>query len=203
MFKNMLQNNSSLGKTQKGGTFILHQADRYLSELQEQLSLQIDKRLVRTFFDLFITITMFRNRFMGLLLSELGGYVCGFDHAPAGTKRISNLLRSKKWKSDIIDDYFFKRTKERVADLDESGKRPLLLWDDSRIEKHESWVCEGLCSVLSSKAKRLTRIRRGFFTPPSTRICVPGFQWTGVFLSHLGGIPSLCQMSWWLSLIHI
>jgi len=43
----------------------------------------------------------------------------------------------------------------------------------------------------------LTRIRRGFFCPPKQRICVPGFQWTGVFLSHIGGIPRVCQMSWW------
>ena len=140
---------------------------------------------------------MFRNRAMGLLLSELGGYICGFDHAPAGTKRISNLLRSKKWTAALIDAYFFKRTVDRVDQLRQQGKRPLMLWDDSRVEKHESWVAQGLCSVFSSKGQRLTRIRRGFFNPPKGRICVPGFQWTGVFLSHLGGLPSVCQMSWW------
>ncbi len=59
--------------------------------------------------------------------------------------------------------FLFNRTADRVKELEQKGKRPLLLWDDSRIEKHESWVCEGLCSVLSSKEKRLTRIRRGFF----------------------------------------
>jgi hypothetical protein len=134
---------------------------------------------------------------MGLLLTELGGYICGFDRAPAGTKRISNLLRSKKWSVGLIDDYFFQRTVDRIAQLREQGKRALMLWDDSRVEKHESWVAEGLCSVFSSKGQRLTRIRRGFFTPPKGRICVPGFQWTGVFLSHLGGVPSVCQMSWW------
>ena len=65
------------------------------------------------------------------------------------------------------------------------------------MEKPESWSVEGLCSVWSSKAKRLTRIRRGFYHPPKHRICVPGFKWTGVFLSHVGGIPRVCQMSWW------
>jgi len=197
MFKNILQNKSTSPIEQKGGSFILHQANNYLSTLQEDLDLRIDKRLVRTFFDLFITITMFRDRAMGLLLSELGGYISGHRHAPAGTKRISNLLRSKKWKSDVIDDFFLDRTIQRIEDLRKKGKRALMLWDDSRVEKAESWVCQGLCSVWSSKAKRLTRIRPGFFTPPSTRICVPGFQWTGVFLSHLGGVPSVCQMSWW------
>ena len=134
---------------------------------------------------------------MGLLLSELGGYICGFAHAPAGTKRISNLLRSKKWLASLIHDHFFDRTIERITSLVEAGKSPLFLWDDSCIEKHESWSLEGLCSVFSSKAQRLTRIRRGFYKRPKGRICVPGLKWTGVFLSHVGGVPNVCQMSWW------
>lgn len=197
MFKNILQNKVSSVLEQKAGHFLLRQCESYLSPLTQILDVQIDRRLVSTFYNLFVTILMFRNRAMGLLLSELGGYICGFDHAPAGTKRISNLLRSKKWISAVIDEFLFNRTKERVEELTKQGKRALLLWDDSRVEKHESWVCEGLCSVWSSKAKRLTRIRPGFFSPPKQRICVPGFQWTGVFLSHLGGVPSVCQMSWW------
>ncbi len=197
MFKTLLQNNSSSPIKQKAGSFLLHQVERYTDPVLEALDAQIDKRLVDTFFNLFVTILMFRNRAMGLLLTELGGYICGFDRAPAGTKRISNLLRSKKWSASLIDDYFFQRTVDRIAQLREQGKRALMLWDDSRVEKHESWMAEGLCSVFSSKGQRLTRIRRGFFTPPKGRICVPGFQWTGVFLSHLGGVPSVCQMSWW------
>ena len=197
MFKNILQNKVSSVLEQKAGHFLLRQSASYISPLTEVLDSQIDSRLVSTFYNLFVTILMFRNRAMGLLLSELGGYICGFDRAPAGTKRISNLLRSKKWSSAIIDDFLFSRTIDQVEQLIKQGKRALLLWDDSRVEKHESWVCEGLCSVWSSKAKRLTRIRPGFFSPPKQRICVPGFQWTGVFLSHLGGVPSVCQMSWW------
>ena len=197
MFKNILQSKSTSTDSPKAAQFILRQSEKYLSTLEDQLDLKIDKRLVRTFYDLFITIIMFRNRVMGLVLSELGGYICGFDHAPAGTKRISNLLRSLKWDAGVIDDFFFERTKQRIQQLQVKGIQALMLWDDSRVEKPESWVCEGLCSVWSSKAKRLTKIRPGFFRPPKERICVPGFQWTGVFLSHLGGIPSVCQMSWW------
>ncbi len=197
MFKNILQNKISSVLEQKAGHFLLRQSNSYLSPVTRILDAQIDSRLVSTFYNLFVTILMFRNRAMGLLLSELGGYICGFDRAPAGTKRISNLLRSDKWGADLIDDFLFARTTNRIKELKEKGKRALLLWDDSRLEKHESWVCEGLCSVPSSKAKRLTRIRPGFFSPPKKRICVPGFQWTGVFVSHLGGIPSVCQMSWW------
>ena len=160
---------------------------------------QIDKRLVATFATLFTSILLLRNSKMGLLLSELGSYITGYAHAPAGTKRISNLLRCTKWNASLIDDFFFKRTQERINHLLEAHKRPLLLWDDSRLEKPESWFVEGLCAVESSKAKRLTRIKKGFYQPPVSRICVPGFQWTGVLLSALGEVPSVCQMSWWTS----
>ena len=197
MFYSILQDKGRIKGAQFPGEFILSQIERYTGPIRQGLDEQIDKRLVRTFFDLFSVILMYRNQVMGLLLSELGGYVCGFAHAPAGTKRISNLLRSKKWAAGLIDDFLFAQTRRRIESLLSAGKRPLLLWDDSRIEKPESWVLEGLCSVWSSKARRLTRIRRGFYRPPRGRICVPGIKWTGVFLSHWGGVPSVCQMSWW------
>ncbi|WP_229239335.1 transposase [Emticicia agri] len=146
-----------------------------------------------------MAILVFRNQKMGLLLSELGAYICGFAHAPAGTKRISNLLRSKKWESKLVDNFLFAKAKERIRDLQARGLRPLLLWDDSRIEKPESWFMEGLCSVESSKGKRLTKIKKGFYHPPASRICVPGFHWTATMVSALGEIPSVCQMSWWTS----
>lgn len=199
MFKHLLQNNDKSPIKQNGASFLLHQSDRYLQGLESRLSDQIDKRLVRTFFDLFMVILAFRNRAMGLLLSELGGFICGFAHAPAGTKRISNLLRSKKWASSLIDDFLFEKAKRRMLALEQKGKRCLLLWDDSRVEKPESWFSEGLCSVHSSKAQRLTKTKPGFYRPPSSRICVPGFHWTGILLSSLGEVPSVCQMSWWTS----
>lgn len=197
MYKKLLQNKTEKGIEQKTSDFLLHQSAHYLKTLEKELDDLLDSRLVRTFFNLFVAILTFRNRSNGLLLSELGGYICGFSKAPAGTKRISNLLRSKKWQSKIIDDFFFERTKRRLAELKSQGKRALFLWDDSRIEKPESWFIEGLCSVYSSKGKRLTKIKRGYYNPPSSRICVPGFKWTGILLSNLGGIPSVCQMTWW------
>ena len=134
---------------------------------------------------------------MSLLISELGSFVAGYAHAPAGTKRISNLLRSKKWTSASIDEFFFHKTTTRIDHLTQAGKRALLLWDESRLEKPESWFLQGLCPVESSKAKRLTRIKKGYYKRPAGRICVPGFHWTGVLLSALGEIPSVCQMRWW------
>ncbi len=197
MFKEHLQNTSKASKKSGASTFLLTKVNLHLSELQYRLDDHIDKRLVRTFFDLFVSILVFRHTKMGLLLSELGAFICGPSHAPAGTKRISNLLRSKKWDASLINDYLFERTQQRIHQMHQQGKRPLLLWDDSRIEKPESWFIQGLCSVYSSKGKRLTKIKRGFYRPPASRICVPGFKWTAVMLSCVGGIPSVCQMSWW------
>jgi hypothetical protein len=45
--------------------------------------------------------------------------------------------------------------------LQEQGKRILCIWDGSVVEKPESSTAEGFCPVVSSKAKRLNRSRRG------------------------------------------
>ncbi len=68
------------------------------ASLLATLDAQLDVRLVRTFLATMAVIMQFRNRAQGLLLSELGAYLLSPQHAPAGTKRISNLLRSSKWK---------------------------------------------------------------------------------------------------------
>ncbi|MEM2890194.1 MAG: hypothetical protein QW358_02465 [Candidatus Hadarchaeum sp.] len=52
----------------------------------------MDRRLVQIFLDLLLVIVMYRHRNQGLLLSELEGMLLGADRAPAGSKRISNLL---------------------------------------------------------------------------------------------------------------
>lgn len=197
MFKTIQQKNEKEGTVQNAAGFILQKSNQYLSPLLEALDAQIDARLVRTFYNVFMIIQTFRNVSNGLLLSELGGYICGFDKAPAGTKRISNLLRSDKWEAKIVDEFLFEKTKKRGKELVEKGKKVLFIWDDSRIEKPESWFSQGLCSVYSSKAQRLTRIKPGYYCPPGTRICTPGFKWTGVLISGLGEVPAVCAMSWW------
>ena len=77
--------------------FILSKPFEYLAPFVEKLDSHLDKRLVRAFWDVFTPILSFLERHMGLMLSELGGYLTGFDRALAGTQRISNLLGSKKW----------------------------------------------------------------------------------------------------------
>src|SRR5437870_13170741 len=68
-----------------------------LQPLLTQLDAQIDQRLVRTCLATIEAVLRFRNRAHGLLLSELGSELLGPAHAPAGTKRLSNLLRSSQW----------------------------------------------------------------------------------------------------------
>ena len=177
--------------------FLLSQLHVYTQSLLCELETHLDHRFVKTFFDLLAAILINRNSKMTLLLSELGGYIAGFRHAPAGTKRISNLLRCDKWQHTLIDQWLFDRMIKNCKEMLLKGNRPLFIWDDSVVEKHESRLLQGLCSVFSSKGQRLTKIRRGFYQPPKGRICVPGFKWRGMIVSHLNAIPQVGAMTWW------
>lgn len=57
---------------------------RFVRSLLQELHTKMDRRLVHTFLDLLPVIVMHRHRNHGLLLSELGGYLLGAEHAPAG-----------------------------------------------------------------------------------------------------------------------
>lgn len=162
------------------------------------LDQSVDRRLLRTFYATLEAVICWRNRAHGLLLSELGAYVTSPDHAPAGTKRLSNLLRSPQWSSDSIARFLWSRAEQRVTELQAAGDDPLLIWDESVWEKAESQQSEGLCAVRSSKARRLKRIRPGFYNPPGGRpIHVAGLQWLGLVLAsrHHGSV--VAAMEWW------
>jgi hypothetical protein len=118
------------------------------------LDQQMDRRLVCTFLGLVMAIIMHRHRNHGLLLSELGGYLLGAEHCCAGTKRISNLIRSAKWEAGEIEHFLWKQGTQRVEELWGQGERALVIWDESVLEKPESLQAEGLCAVRSSKAVR-------------------------------------------------
>jgi hypothetical protein len=90
------------------------------------------------------------------------------------------------------------RADEALRQLRESGKTALAIWDESVIEKPESIALEGLCSVRSSKAARLKRIKPGYFSPPGgPPVFVPGMQWITVMIAGMEGIPQLAAMRWW------
>jgi hypothetical protein len=172
----------------------------FLSPLLRQLDEQIDKRLVRTFFKTIQAMIEFRHRSVGLLLSELGAYLLCPEQAPAGTKRLSNLLRCSKWAYGLIEQFLWQGADQRVKALVAAQETVLAIWDESVLEKAESLKGEGLCAVRSSKAARLKRIKPGFFNPPDGRpVFVPGLNWLGVLIMGSGGPPTLAAMHWWSS----
>jgi hypothetical protein len=171
----------------------------FLAPLLVTLNQHIDKRLVLTFAHLVEVIILFRDRCHALLLSELGGYLASPNHAPAGTKRISNLLRSKKWSSSLLEQFFWDQAAVFVKQTQEKGEDVLGVWDESVLEKPESIALEGLSPVRSSKSKRLNRIKKGYYRPPSAPTFVPGMHWVAVLLCGRQGPPLLAHMRWWAS----
>ena len=93
----------------------------FLQPLLITLDHQLDKRLVATLLALVQTIIIFRDRANGLLLSQLGGYLLTPRQAPAGTKRISNLLRSPKWAYKLIEDFLCRPPANPTARPTSSG----------------------------------------------------------------------------------
>ncbi len=98
------------------------QLGSFLFPLLVQLDGVLDKRLVRTFLATIEVIITFRDRANGLLLSELGGYLETPDKAPAGTKRLSNLLHSSKWAAWLIARFRLPASQPAVGAMD-AGRR--------------------------------------------------------------------------------
>ena len=109
--------------SQKAAQELTQLPDEVLSPLLLVLDTFLDKRLVRTLVQMCVAIVRFRNYKQGLLLSELGSYIGGYQgqsvNAPAGTKRIGNLLRSLKWSILHIDTYLLEEADKEVKKLKE------------------------------------------------------------------------------------
>lgn len=95
--------------TEGVSAFLSAELQLFLQPLLLWLDEQLDKRLVRTFIQTIAIIISFRHSQHGLLLSELGGYLLSPAQAPAGTKRISNLLRSRRWGYELIERFLWQR----------------------------------------------------------------------------------------------
>lgn len=171
---------------------------RFVGPLLRALHEHMDRRLVHTFLDLLPVIVMHRHRNQGLLLSELGGYLLGAEHAPAGTKRISNLLHSRGWSSKVVDDYLWQQADQAIDQRLHPKEDVYVIWDESVIEKPESLKAERLCAVRSSKARRLKRIKPGYYNPPGGRpIFVPGLNWLQIIITGMKGAPALAHLRYW------
>jgi len=177
---------------------LTQQLERFLEPLLVLLDAYIDTRLVRTFVRAIAAILTFRTQAQGLCLSELGAFITNPAQAPAGTKRLSNLLRCTKWGKELIDLYIWKQADKRRKELNTAGEEALCIWDGSVIEKPESEKGEGLCAVKSSKAARLKKPKKGAFNKPGGKaVVVMGIEWLGVILVGMRGIPTVVQMKWW------
>lgn len=188
---------------QGGSQHLLELLESFLLPFLLMLDEVLDKRLVRTLLQCLMAIIRLRNNAQALWLSELGSYLDGYDgyasSATAGTKRVGKLLRSVKWTVGLIDRYLLSKADEEVKKLKEQGKRILCIWDGSVVEKAESEKLEGLCPVLSSKARRRQRTKRGFvFNWPVLRpVRVMGMQWTAALIAGMQGLPHLAVTKWW------
>jgi len=159
-----------------------------------QLDQTLDVRLVRTVANVVTALVRQRNRPQALLLSELGAQLAGPEHAPAGTKRLGNLLHSHHWDAKTVEDYLLEQG--RAVVLAEAARVPeqraLCILDGSVLEKPESVQAEGLCPVRSSKARRLSRPQpkqgKGYYHgKPGGPIVVPGFSWAAVMVTGWAG----------------
>jgi hypothetical protein len=188
------------GSGRQQAQLVANRLQIFLAPLEGWLDDQIDRRLVRTFFLALQAIVRFRHSRSGLLLSELGAHVLSPDKAPAGTKRLSNLLRSPRWSHTLLDRFLWRLADQALDHLEGTGQGTLAIWDESVLEKPESIRLEGLCAVRSSKAARLKRIKPGFFNPPGGRpVFVPGLHWLTVMIAGMHGPPALAAMGWWTS----
>lgn len=171
----------------------------FLGPLLLELDQWLDKRLIRTFVQAIEAMLTFRDRINGLLLSELGSYLDPIGQG-GGTKRLSRLLHNGKWTAALIDRFLWWRASQQIEQWESQGEAGLLIWDSSVWEKPESLKSEGLGPVQSSKAKRLTHIKPGYYSPPGRPICVPGLHWVGLLLVGLSlsqGPAMLAAMCWW------
>ena len=169
----------------------------FLQPVREELDEVLDVRLVRTMVRGVEAILENRDGRNGLLLSELGGYITDGAHAPAGTKRLGNLIRSEKWSGREIEAFLAEKGNERIADLVTAGETALAIWDESVLEKPGSLKPEGLSPVRSSTVGWMSRIKPGYYRPPSAPVFVPGMPWASVIVAGMTGAPTLHSMRWW------
>ncbi|MBZ0306209.1 MAG: transposase [Anaerolineae bacterium] len=189
---------SNCGTGQGEAQVLGEKLEEFVRELLVMLDKRLDSRLVRTFLLTLQAILKFRHQTQGLVLSELGGYILSPAQAPAGTKRLSNLLRSSRWGQWMIGRFLWQRASQHIEAEQRRGETTLVLWDESVIEKPESIALEGLCAVRSSRARRLKRIKKGYYNPPGgAPICVPGMHWLSLVVVGMSGVPRLAAMRWW------
>jgi hypothetical protein len=178
--------------------WLITRLEAVLGPLPERLDAYVDRRLVTTCLELLAAIICHVHPKQGLHVSRLGAYIKSGEEAPAGAKKIENLLHSEKWGDDLIKDFLWEKAKEEMRKIKGRGKQVLCIHDGSRLEKPESEQTDGFCSVLSSKAKRLRKNRKGIWNPPGGKpITVLGLEWNAVMVTGMDGVPQVATMEYW------
>ena len=119
---------------------VAQQLQIFLGPFERWLDAQIDRRLVRTFFLALQAIVRFRHSRCGLLLSELDAHVLSPSQAPAGTKRLSNLLHSHRWSHTPLDRFLCHRADQTMGQLEETGEAALAIWDLHRRQYRKTGI---------------------------------------------------------------
>jgi hypothetical protein len=75
----------------------------------------------------------------------------------------------------------------------------LCVWDGSVLEKPESEKLEGWSPVVSSKAKGLSKSRKGgvYHVQGGKAITVAGMHWIGALITGMEGLAFVALMDWW------
>lgn len=147
-------------------------------------------------------ILTFRDQSHGLLLSELGDHMDGLEGGGGGTKRLETVIHHQQWQAQESDEFLLWRVDQQMKQWQAQGEDGLMLWDGTILEKPESVKAEGLCAVRSSKAGRLTHVKKGYSHPPGAPIFVPGMHGIGLRVSGRAarqGPAMLAALRWWTS----
>ena len=175
---------------------------RFLSPLLRKLYQTVDIRPLRTLVQTVEAILTFRDQSHGLLLSELGDHMDGLQGGGGGTKRLETVIHHQQWKAQEIDEFLLWHVDQQMKQWKAQGEDGLMLWDGTILEKPESVKAEGLCAVRSSKAGRLTHVKKGYYHPPGAPIFVPGMHGIGLLVAGRAarqGPAMLAALRWWTS----
>ena len=170
------------------------QLETYLAPYSERLDAYLDRRVVGNLRATVAGIVQTRSE---LTTSELGSAICGPEHAEAGTQRLQRALPHQGWESEVIGEVLWEQAETKRKEMEQRGETPLCIWDSSVLEKPESVALDGLCSVRSSRVRRLARCRPGVFNRPGIPVSVRGFEWESLLLVGKSGVPQVVAMKWW------
>lgn len=118
----------------------------FLVSFLTALDRQLDARMVGILAQGIGVVVRHFNRALALLLNELGSYLCGPEHTPAGLNRLANLLHSPRWQATVIHKYRLDRGTAAVLAEPARGSEGRALsimtaacWRSPRVRSWPGW----------------------------------------------------------------